>query len=71
MGSENKPEPLQTVHWTQLLDHRESAQLQHAIHYADHFAAAGAPGHSQFMLIAKMAHILSATLPGAWSGANK
>ena len=57
-------EPLQTVHWTQLLDPREQAQLQHAIHYADHFASAGAPGHGQFLLIAKMAHIMNATLPG-------
>lgn len=45
--------------WKRSLDHREIAQVNLAETYAAHFAAAGAPGHSQFMLIAKLARMLS------------
>lgn len=37
------------------LDHREIEQISHAITYAKHHSGAGVPGHSQFMLIAKLA----------------
>jgi len=47
------------------LDQRELAQVLHARHYAEHFAHAGAPGHGQFLLIAK----LSQMLDEAWAKA--
>ncbi len=40
------------------LDEREIAQVLHARHYAEHFAHAGAPGHGQFLLIAKLSQLL-------------
>lgn len=45
-------------HWMAELDAREIAQVQHAMDYAGRHASAGAPGHGQFLLIAKMAHQL-------------
>lgn len=45
-------------HWASELDAREMAQVQHAMDYADRHASAGAPGHGQFLLIAKMARQL-------------
>lgn len=45
-------------HWFTELDAREAAQVQHAMDYADRHATAGAPGHGQFLLIAKMARQL-------------
>lgn len=47
-------------HWMAELDAREQAQTRHAMDYAAHHANAGAPGHSQFILIAKLAHQLEA-----------
>jgi hypothetical protein len=47
-------------HWTTELDARELAQVQHAQDYAERHASAGAPGHGQFLLIAKMARQLEA-----------
>lgn len=47
-------------HWLTELDAREAAQVQHAMDYADRHASAGAPGHGQFLLIAKMAKQLEA-----------
>lgn len=47
-------------HWADELEPREWAQVDHAMYYAEHYANAGAPGHSQFMLIAKMAQQLNA-----------
>lgn len=49
-------EPLK--HWFSELDPREQAQIKHALAYAEDHAGAGAPGHGQFILIAKMAHQL-------------
>ena len=40
------------------LDPREQVQIDHARYYADHFSHAGAPGHTQFLLIAKLATLL-------------
>jgi hypothetical protein len=45
-------------HWMNELDAREAAQVEHAMDYADRHAASGAPGHGQFLLIAKMARQL-------------
>jgi len=42
------------------LDDREIAQVLHARHYAEHFIKAGAPGHGQFLLIAKLSQLLDA-----------
>lgn len=33
---------------------REKKQIEHALEYARKFSEAGAPGHSQFVLIAKL-----------------
>lgn len=49
-------EPLQ--HWMDTLEPREQAQIRHATNYADTHADAGAPGHGQFILIAKLARLL-------------
>ncbi len=40
-------------------DPREDAQIEHARHYRDNFSHAGAPGHGQFLLIARLADLLS------------
>ena len=40
------------------LEPREIAQVAHAKEYEANHAAAGVPGHGQFMLIAKLARIL-------------
>lgn len=37
------------------LDPREQALIAHAQHYREHFSHAGAPGHNQYLLIAKLA----------------
>lgn len=55
MGDEQQV-PLQ--HWFSELDPREQAQIKHALAYAEDHAGAGAPGHGQFMLIAKLARLL-------------
>lgn len=52
--------PLQLRHWIAQLDPRELAQVRHAVVYAERHTAAGAPGHGQFLLIAKMAALLDA-----------
>lgn len=44
--------------WMRALDPRELAQVYHALAYAKDFANAGVPGHSQHMLIAKLAKML-------------
>lgn len=51
-------EQVPNVEWFEELDPREQAQTQHAIDYARNHASAGAPGHSQFLLIAKLARML-------------
>ncbi len=44
--------------WLTALDLREQAQVFHALAYATDHSAAGVPGHSYFMLIAKLARML-------------
>lgn len=46
--------------WIARLDPREQAQIQHARIYRANFASAGAPGHGQFLLLAKLADLLDA-----------
>lgn len=41
---------------------REQAQIAHAIDYAENYGDAGVPGHTQFLLIAKLFHMLEANL---------
>lgn len=48
--------PLQP--WWKNLDPRETAQLLHARAYARDHATAGAPGHGQFLLLAKLSELL-------------
>lgn len=45
-------------HWADGLDPREQAQVRHAREYAERHNTAGAPGHGQFILIAKLADML-------------
>jgi hypothetical protein len=40
---------------------RELSQIWHALDYAENHAGSGAPGHGQFMLIAKLAKALGYT----------
>lgn len=49
--------PSQPV-WLMKLDPREQAQIKHARDYRDNYSHAGAPGHGQFLLIAKLADLL-------------
>jgi hypothetical protein len=44
--------------WLLGLEQRERAQVYHALAYATDHSAAGIPGHSYFMLIAKLARML-------------
>jgi hypothetical protein len=44
--------------WLTSLDKREQSQVFHALNYATNYSEAGAPGHSFFMLIAKLARML-------------
>ena len=44
--------------WFTQLTPRDQAQVKHARDYALSYASAGAPGHSQFLLIAKLADLL-------------
>jgi hypothetical protein len=54
--------PLQP-NWTKQLDSREWSQVLHAQSYAQNHSSAGAPGHGQFLLIAKLAKMLDACEP--------
>ena len=47
------------VWWTDLLTEREQLLIRHATVYSDAFSESGAPGHNQFMLIAKLAEMLN------------
>jgi hypothetical protein len=49
--------------WTKELDAREWSQVLHAQDYAQNHQAAGAPGHGQFVLIAKLAALLDRPWP--------
>lgn len=44
--------------WLASLEPREQAQVMHALAYATDHSSAGDPGHSHFMLIAKLARML-------------
>ena len=52
-------EPLQQK-WFQVLSERERLQVLHALTYAGAHADAGAPGHSQFLLIARLVELIGA-----------
>jgi hypothetical protein len=68
-------------HWTHELTEREYAQVRHAVIYSTEYNASGIPGHSQFMLIAKLAEMLdkhyqripgeSRTQPVVWDEVSK
>ncbi len=47
--------------WLTSLDEREQAQVFHALNYATNYGKAGIPGHSYFLLIAKLARMLDRT----------
>lgn len=47
--------------WLASLDPREQAQIDHARNYRANYTHAGAPGHGQFILIAKLADMLDET----------
>lgn len=47
--------------WLLSLEPREQAQVFHALNYATNYSNAGIPGHSFFMLIAKLARMLDRT----------
>lgn len=64
MDNKNNAAPLQM----ETLDERELAQVRHAEHYAEHFSAAGIPGHSQLLLIAKLARMVEALRTAPPSG---
>jgi hypothetical protein len=44
--------------WTKQLESREWSQVLHAQAYTRDHIGAGAPGHGQFLLIAKLAKLL-------------
>jgi len=44
--------------WFTRLDPRQQDAIKHARAYAKDYSAAGAPGHGQFLLIAKLADLL-------------
>lgn len=44
--------------WFAMLSPREQETIKHARSYAKDYSAAGAPGHGQFLLIAKLADLL-------------
>lgn len=54
--------------WFAALTPRDQEQVKHARDYALSYAAAGAPGHSQFLLIAKLADLLDGHAPKDESG---
>jgi len=56
MQNENLP-PVQS-RWMSALESREHSQIYHARVYARDHLGAGAPGHGQFLLIAKLAKLL-------------
>lgn len=56
--------------WTKELDSREWSQVLHAQAYARNHQGAGAPGHGQFLLIAKLATMLDAREPHEQGGAS-
>jgi hypothetical protein len=65
---EHDQAPLQPG-WFSQLDPREQAQIAHARAYAADHTTAGAPGHGQFILIAKLAKLLDEREPRGNGGA--
>lgn len=57
MAEEQQPKK---AAWLTSLDPREQAQIAHARNYRANFTHAGAPGHGQFILLAKLADMLDA-----------
>lgn len=57
-GKQNENRPPVQSRWMRALDSREHSQIYHAKAYARDHLGAGAPGHGQFLLIAKLANIL-------------
>lgn len=56
--------PLQPLQpWWALLSPREQATIAHARAYAQNFPDAGVPGHSQFLLISKLSHMIDELAP--------
>ena len=53
-------------YWMRELEPRELAQVYHALAYAKDFSGAGVPGHSQHMLIAKLAQLLDTAQVGMY-----
>lgn len=47
-------------------DEREKAQLIHALMYEKFHSKSGIPGHGQFMLIAKLCHLLQIKVQQSW-----
>jgi len=56
--SETPKAPPALPAWMGVLDSREHSQIFHARVYARDHLGAGAPGHGQFLLIAKLAQML-------------
>ena len=44
--------------WIEALEPRDLAQIKHAVADAELHSGAGVAGHSQFMLIAKLVHLI-------------
>jgi len=57
-GKQNENRPPVQSRWMGSLDSREHSQIYHAKVYARDHLGAGAPGHGQFLLIAKLANML-------------
>lgn len=53
-----EPKQPKQPEWTKELDAREWSQVLHAQAYVQNHLGAGAPGHGQFVLIAKLAKML-------------
>lgn len=49
--------------WFTALSPRDQDAIKHALSYAQNYSAAGVPGHSQFLLIAKLADLLEEYVP--------
>jgi len=59
-------QPMDDYPWYEELDARERVQVNHARSYAKNFNSAGVPGHSQHMLIAKLAKLLDTAQVGMY-----
>ena len=55
---EERIEASQPIAWYAALSPREQATIDHARAYARAYSAAGVPGHSAHLLIAKLADLL-------------